>query len=143
MLGEGLRELHARIRGTLMPFNLLGPGKRLFAFLVRHQAGIGGGRRLGVLRIAVRRVLVFGRGVRVLMTLEQRFGQQVVGGSGIRIVRERFQVIAIPARGFLVILLAFALLRGRVKVRRDILQVDLQLLHDLRILRFFASLPER
>ena len=77
------------------------------------------------------------------MALEERFRQQIVGAGGIRIVGERLEIIAIPAGRFLVVLDALGLLGARMKVRRDILEVDLQLLHDLGILRALAVLPER
>ena len=128
MLRERLRELHARVRRLRVPLGLRRAAEALFFLLVRHQRGIAGRRRLVVLRIEVRRALVFRRGIGELLALEQRLGEQVVGAGGIRIVREGLQVIAIPLRGFLEVLDLLRLLRRRMEVRGDVLQVGLQLL---------------
>ncbi len=81
MFRERLRELHARIGGLRVPFRLRGAAEALFLLLVGHQRGVSRLRRVVVLRIEVRRALVFGGGIAELLALEQRLGEQVVGAG--------------------------------------------------------------
>src|SRR6266699_4672876 len=143
MLGEGLRELDPRVGGALVPRLLLRAGEPLLSLLVGRERRVGGGRRLVVARIAVGGALVLGRGSPELVALEQRLRQQVVGRGGVRILRERLQVVAVPARRLLKVRDALGLLGARVKEGGDVLQVRLELLHLARVVGAAAGLPVR
>src|SRR5205814_1421594 len=101
VLRKALREPDSGVHGALVPGVLVGAAQALLAFLVGDQRRVGGGRGLLVPRIAVGGVLVLGGGIRILMAFEQRLRQQVVGRGGVVVFRERLQVVAVPARGFL------------------------------------------
>ncbi len=109
MLGEGGRKFDARFHRARVHGGLRRTLHLLLRLLVGDERSVARGRRLGILRIVVGGAFVLDRGVRVVVRLEERFGKKIVGGRRIRIVRERGQIVAVPARRLLVVL---GLVRG-------------------------------
>ncbi len=143
MLGEAGGE-HQRALDVLpVPQRLRLAGQRWLVLLIRDQRGVTGGGGLRVQRIVVSRALVLACGFGVASGFEQHFAEQVARRGRFRILRERVQHRAIPARRCRVVLDALTLLRLRVVVLGQILLRGLQLRGNFRRVCDGARLPER
>ena len=148
--GRGLRvrrvafcEPQAAVDAATVPLGALVAAQLGFVLRIREQRRIAGFAAAVVERISVSRALVFERRVAEVAALEQHFGEQEVGLCGLRVIRERLQVRAVPARGGRVLARFLRLLRLGVMVGGQVRHVALQVRDDLGLLLEREPLPVR
>ena len=142
MLRERVGKLQAAVEVAIMPVGPGLPGDRLLMLAVRENRSIAGLCRTLVRRVLVGRALVFDRGRVEILALEQDFREQEVGVRGIRLAREKRQVLAVVAGGLLVIGALAVALRLGVIVLGQVCQVRLEVCFHLGVLGARVADPE-
>ena len=131
MRGKRLAETHPGLDGAAMHIGARRDRQLFLLLLQRDQRGVARGRRARTRGILVGGALVLGRRFGILVALEQGLGQQIVAVAGVGIIREGRQQVAVPIRRYRVVLGLFRFLRVGVVVLREILEIGLELGHDL------------